>query len=78
MGKDLIKCFVKQRLKNLPVNGDMMKTKAREINSRFKEISGGLNASDGWFTKFKKRFGVHHLRITNESVSVNKDAVDPI
>lgn len=75
--KRLYKWIIKQRSRNIPINGFMIKAKAIEINSKIKEGAKGFNASDGWLRNFKKRFGIRLLKISGEKLSCQSENVDP-
>jgi hypothetical protein len=53
MEKALCKWFLKQREQHAPINGDMIKEKAKTLHAKFYESS--FRASNGWPQKFKKR-----------------------
>jgi hypothetical protein len=54
------------RRRHLPVSGGMLKEKAKHFNGVLKE-SRHFNNSQGWLQNFKKRFGIHSLKISGKS-----------
>ncbi|XP_023306140.2 jerky protein homolog-like [Lucilia cuprina] len=46
-----------------------------EIQNQF--CTGGFHASDGWLSRFKKRYGVRLLKESGEKLSSREDLVDP-
>lgn len=69
--------FLKQRERNCPVNGPILQAKAKEI---FKSVypdkeEKDFMASDGWFTKFKRRHGLRFLKICGEILSSDTTAI---
>lgn len=72
MEKELYKWFLKQRERNLPVSGDIIREKALSLcgNETF-------TASDGWLQRFKTRYGIRFLKITGEKLSSQPELVDP-
>lgn len=74
--KALYNWFLKQRRKNLPVSGEMLKEKAKMLHGDFQETQG-FNASPGWLQGFKSRYGIRLLKVCGEKLSANNAAVDP-
>lgn len=72
----LYKWFVTQRESHVPINGNILKIKAVEIQ---KKIYGdrGFLSSNGWLTKFKKRFGIRLLKESGEKLSSRVELVEP-
>lgn len=77
MEKALYRWFLEQREKNYPINGLMMKAKAKSLHSQIKENPSGFNASDGWLQRFKTRYGVRFIKIAGEKLSSQPELVDP-
>ncbi|XP_037817448.1 jerky protein homolog-like [Lucilia sericata] len=75
MEKELYHWFIEQRKKHIPVNGTALKTKAIEIQNRL--YSGGFHASDGWLSRYKKRYGIRLLKESGEKLSSRADLVEP-
>ena len=67
--------FIKQRAKHIGISANMLKDKAKSINQKV----GGkpLNASNGWFLNFKKRYGIRRLKICGEKLSAEEVSVEP-
>lgn len=76
MEKKLYSWFCTQRLKNVPVSIELLKTKAKAINETIAE-NPNFNASDGWSQRFKRRFGIRHLKISGEKLSAAPEHVGP-
>uniref|UniRef100_A0A0K8V8A3 Jerky-like n=2 Tax=Bactrocera latifrons TaxID=174628 RepID=A0A0K8V8A3_BACLA len=77
MEKALYRWFLKQRQKNYPVNGLIVKEKAKFFHSTIKETQSDFNASDGWLQHFKKRYGVRFIKISVEKLSSRPELMDP-
>ncbi|XP_066247910.1 jerky protein homolog-like [Euwallacea similis] len=75
MEKHLYKWFLKQREQHSPINGDMIKEKAKSLNSKFYRRS--FQASNGWLQNFKKRYGIRFLKITGEKLSSPPELIAP-
>lgn len=76
MESKLYAWFLEQRERNCPVNGTILKAKAKHIFSKLypeKEFS----ASNGWFDNFKKRTGIRCLKVCGEKLSADTAAVAP-
>lgn len=67
--------FQKQRRRHIQVTGSILQHKAKEFHKRY--YSGNFNASHGWLTRFKKRYGVRLLKLSGEKLSSRADYVDP-
>lgn len=70
----LLEWFVGARAANLPINGTLMREKARVIASRL-DIQD-FTASNGWIDRFKKRHNVVYKAICGESKSVDLETVE--
>ena len=60
--------------KNTPISLHTVQAKARSLVKNLKSRAGCDNeeefpASNGWFSRFKKRFALHNVRITGEAGS---------
>lgn len=77
METKLYKWFLKQCDKHLPVSGEMLKMKAKELYS-VTYRNDKVTASDGWLQCFKNRYGIRLLKIASEKLSCRPDLVDPI
>lgn len=75
MERALYKWFVKQREKHGPINGDMLKEKAKTFHRKF--YAGVFQASNGWLQKFKKRYGIKFLKISGEKLSSQPELIAP-
>lgn len=70
--------FLEQRNRNCPVNGILLKAKAKEIFEKNPPNgNASFNASDGWLDNFKKRKGIRLLAVCGEKLSANAAAVNP-
>ncbi|KAJ8966277.1 hypothetical protein NQ314_003645 [Rhamnusium bicolor] len=58
------KWFLKQRERNLPVTGEMIKQKALDFYTKLKIGNENFNASDGWLQKFKWQVTTLLCRVT--------------
>lgn len=67
----LFEWFLNQRERNCPLNGPILKAKAKELFSKLYPNKSGsdFNASDGWFSKFKRRHGMRFLKVCGEILS---------
>ena len=78
MEKHLYKWFLEQRHRNSPINGTILKEKAKHLFGKYEGASArSFNASDGWLQRFRKRFGIRLLKITGEKLSSQPTLVDP-
>lgn len=75
--KRLYQFFMNQRRRNAPVSSLILKSKALKIFDEIKKDGEQFNASDGWFSRFKKRFGLRYLTVTGESLSCDPEAIEP-
>jgi hypothetical protein len=66
---------LKQREQHAPINGDMIKEKAKTLHAKFYESS--FRASNGWPQKFKKRYGIRFLKIAGEKLSSQPELIAP-
>lgn len=70
--------FLTQRKRNCPVNGPMLKARAKVGFEKFyPEKPGSFNASNGWLTNFKKRHGIRYLKICGEILSSDTTQITP-
>lgn len=77
--KNLYEWFLTQRNRNCPINGPMLKTRAKmEFEKLYPEKSSdSFNASEGWLWKFKKRHGIRYLKICGEILSSDTSQITP-
>lgn len=73
----LFQWFLQQRERHCPMNSPILKAKAKVL---FKEVypdksEDSFNASEGWFSRFKRRFGIRYLKICGEILSSDVSAV---
>lgn len=66
---------MKQREKHAPINGDIIKQKAKILNSKYH--TGSFHASNGWLQKFKRRYGIKFLKIAGEKLSSQPELIAP-
>ena len=71
----LYEWFLAQRKFHITVGGEQLKCKAVELHKKF--YNGQFCASDGWLTKFKKRYGIRLLKESGEKLSSSKELVAP-
>lgn len=76
MEEALYSWFIKERARHTPINAELLKEKSLTF---YNKIYGkdDFKASDGWFTKFKVRYGIRLLTVTGEKLSSDDAAVDP-
>lgn len=67
--------FLQQRSTGAPVTGPIIQAKAK-ILSKLIDVNSNFGASDGWFSRWKKRYGIRFLSITGEKLSSNKAAAE--
>lgn len=72
----LYKWFLKQRERNEIVNKALIMQRARELHSKFTPDKN-FNASEGWFSNFKRRYGIRFLQISGEKLSSPVELIDP-
>lgn len=67
----LYEWFLKQRDRNCPMNGPVIRAKAKDLFVKLypEKNANDFCASDGWFQKFKRRFGIRFLKICGEILS---------
>lgn len=76
MEKALYEWFIAQSAKHIPITTHEFKEKSKLLCEKFKETKN-FNASDGWFQRFKKRYGLQPA-IFGENLSVQNELVEPI
>lgn len=79
MENKLYKWFDFQRSRHSPLSADLIKAKAKEIfQSVYPEKkSNEFAASNGWFGRFKSRYGIRHLTISGEKLSADLSSITP-
>lgn len=77
MESALYKWFLSQREKNYPINGLILKERAKQLHQQIKEANSDFFASDGWLEKFKKRYGIRLIAISGEKLSSQQELVEP-
>lgn len=75
----LYEWFQKQRDRNCPINGPLLKAKAKDIfKTLFPEKDEkAFEASEGWLWKFKRRRGIRFLKVCGEILSSDSTAITP-
>lgn len=71
--------FLDQRARNCPINGLLLKAKAKDIFAKVypdRDVES-FHASEGWFHKFKARVGIRYLKICGEKLDSDTAAVQP-
>lgn len=77
---DLYKWFLNQRDKNKPVSGIAVKATALRLFPQIypdRDVSKDFNASDGWFSKFKRRHGTRFKKMCGEILSSDTTKITP-
>lgn len=72
----LFKWFTEQRKRNISISEELLVQKAKIFFSNLYP-NQQFNASRGWISKFRKRYGVRNLKICGEKLSSNENAVQP-
>lgn len=75
----LYEWFQLQRERNCPINGPLLKSKAKAIfKALFPEKDENkFEASEGWLWRFKRRQGIRFLKICGEILSSDSAAITP-
>lgn len=68
--------FSQNRARGIPVDGAMLKAKAVQLALQLNIDDEDFKCSDGWLNRFKARKGISLHKISGESESVNKEAVN--
>lgn len=76
MELQLYQWFLKQREKHVPINGELLKSRALMLHNKL-YVEKSFNASEGWLSKFKKRHGIRLLTISGEKLSTQPELVAP-
>ncbi|XP_055371533.1 jerky protein homolog-like [Condylostylus longicornis] len=74
--KMLYEWFLEGRKKNIPIDGTILKNKAKYFYKKIYK-KDDFSASSGWLQKFKKRHGIRFIKICGEKLSSQKELVDP-
>lgn len=76
MEEALYPLFIKERARHTPL---MLNCWKKNLYRFINKIYGkdDFKASDGWFAKFKERYGIRLLTVTGEKLSSDNAAVDP-
>lgn len=75
----LFEWFLQQRAKNKPLTGIEIKANALKLFPIVypDKKTSDFNASDGWFTKFKRRHGIRFKKICGEILSSDTTMITP-
>lgn len=66
--------FHQQRSQNIPIDGSILKERARDIALEFGY--DGFTASNGWITRFQRRQEIKFKKISGESEAVSTATVE--
>ncbi|XP_050338198.1 jerky protein homolog-like [Bactrocera neohumeralis] len=79
MESRLYEWFLKQRERKCTLTATILKEKAKQIfGEEYPDKNkNAFRASDGWFTKFKKRHGIRFLKIGGEILSSDIASITP-
>lgn len=66
--------FAKARTQNIPISGQLVKAKAKEVADQLGYDN--FHASDGWLQKWRKRHNIDFRSISGEAADVNREDVD--
>lgn len=77
--KKLYEWFLNQRERNCPINGPLLKAKAKNLFLKLypDKKENDFSASDGWCAKFKRRHGIRFLKICGEILSSDTTTITP-
>ncbi|XP_037823997.1 jerky protein homolog-like [Lucilia sericata] len=75
MENRLFSWFQRQRRCHNPITGAILQFKAKEIHKKL--YGGDFNASHGWLTRFKNRYGIRLLKQSGEKLSSDAQEVEP-
>lgn len=73
----LFEWFLNQRERNTPINGPLIKAKAKDIFAKVypERSEKDFNTSNGWLQKFRRRHGMRYLKICGEILSSDTSAI---
>ena len=66
MEKTILNWFVERRKTNCPINEELLKANAKMFHANSNEWASNFNASFGWLSGFKARFGIQLLKVSSE------------
>ena len=69
------KWYVLCRQSNVPVSGLMLQGEALIISERLGENSMGFTASNGWLSKWKKRYNISEMKVAGEEGDVSQETL---
>ncbi|KAK7490691.1 hypothetical protein BaRGS_00018108 [Batillaria attramentaria] len=70
---ELLNWFAATRSQNIPVDGEMLKTKAEELAAC---SLSDWKCSDGWLHRWKKRHGISFKAVSGERACVDEEVTD--
>lgn len=73
LDKAMVMWFNQQRAAGIPISGAVCAAKAKHFFEEL-EIPGDFNASSGWLTRFKQRYGIRQITVQGEKLSSDKSA----
>lgn len=73
LDKAMVLWFNQQRAAGIPVSGAVCAAKAKYFFEQLK-LPGDFNASSGWLTRFKQRYGIRQITVQGEKLSSDKSA----
>ena len=71
----LWKWYVPCRQSNVPVSGPMLQEEALIISERLGGNSVGFTASNGWLSKWKKRYNISEMKVAGEEGDVSQETL---
>jgi hypothetical protein len=79
--ENLLTMWIKHQIqKHVPLSMSLIKAKARslygDIKEKFPDAPGSFVASNGWFTRFKKRAGLHIFKASGKAASGDAEAAE--
>lgn len=69
--------FCLKRQRGVPVSGVILQEEAKILSQQFPEEGSNFVASDGWLSRWKRRYGIRQIAICGEKLSADEGAVDP-
>lgn len=79
MEQKLYKWFELQRAKQCPISADIIKMKAKVLFAETypEKDHSAFGANNGWFDRFKRRYGIRFLTVSGEKLSADLSSITP-
>ena len=75
LDKAVFNWFVQQRSEGLPISGPLVQAQAQGLSDSI-HGEGAFHASRGWLHRWKKRHGIHQVKISGEIRSADLEAAE--